>query len=172
MKHLFSTLVFAALFCLPSSHARAAQQGAPAGVFYFGSQEEVGVIQDVRGTDYKLGHKYTLHFFLAGLYLSDDGYVLQKKGDFNSYSPLSEARIKDLQLAGALPSPLPKYSIPFFQYVIGYSLWIVIAFVAAAPSLQRLMRRMMGKRFCPSCRLELTPHEAETGVCGACSRHL
>lgn len=172
MKHLFSALVFAALFCLPSVHAQAGQNSLALGTLLFGSKDEVDTIREIEGTDYKLCHKYTLHFFMAGIYLSDGGYVLQKKGEFNSYYPLSEERIKELQREGALPSPLPKYSIPLIQYAFGYSLWIITAFVVAGPTLRHVMRRMMGKRFCPSCKLELTPHEAVTKTCGVCNTPL
>ncbi len=172
MKHLFSTLVFVALFCLASAHVEAAQHRLAFVPVYFGSREEIAKIQDIEGTSYKLSNKYTLHFFIAGIYLSDDGYVLQDKNAFNTYYPLSEEEIKKLQGTGKLPTPLPSYSISIWAYLIGYSLWIIIAFAVGWPSLRHLTRMLMGKRFCPSCKLELTPYESQAGICGVCNARL
>lgn len=171
MKHFFSLLVFAVLLCLPS-YVHAGQAKLAFGKVWFGAKEEIDKIQDIKGTEYQLGHKYTLYFFIAGVYLSDDGYVLQPKNAYGTYYPDSEEDIKIFQRAGLLPSPLPKYSIPIWQYLFGYSLWIILAFAIGVPLLRPLMRRMMGKSFCPSCKLELTPYEAEKRVCGACNTHL
>ena len=169
MKHFFSILVFVVLLSLPS-HVHAGQANLAFGKLLFGDKEEIDKIQDIKGTDYQLGHKYTLHFFLAGVYLSDDGYVLQPKNAHDTYYPNSEQEIKELQKAGLLPSPLPKYSIPIWQYLFGYSLWIVLAFVIGGPFVWPRIQKLRGKRFCPSCKLELNP--TETKVCGACNAPL
>lgn len=172
MKRFLLTLVFVLLFCLQSAHVQAAQNKSILGTYLFGRREEIGEIQGLAGTDYKLGHKYTLYFFIAGIYLSDDGYVLQDKGAFKTYHPLSEKEIKELQASGTLPSPMPGYSISIWSYLFGYSLWIVLAFSIAAPSLRRLALRLIGIRFCPSCKLELTPHESKARICGVCNAPL
>jgi hypothetical protein len=109
----------------------------------FGADEKIGKIQEIPGTDYNLCHKYTLHFFLAGIYLSDDGYVLQKKTDSRAYHPLTAQEIKELQQTGELPSPLPAYSISTIEYLFGYSLWIVLVFVVGVPMLRSSFRRLM-----------------------------
>jgi hypothetical protein len=172
MNHFLSILFIASLSCVPSDHPQAGQQKLAFGVLHFGAKEVVNKIQDLEGTSYKLSHKHTLYFFLAGVYLSDDGYVLQDKTAFNTYYPLSEEKIKELQRDGLLPSPMPAYSISIWEYLIGYSLWLIIAGVVAAPFVNHLLRRLMGKRFCPSCKSEMTPHEAETNICAACSAPL
>jgi hypothetical protein len=170
MKHLFSILLLTILPCLPLTHPQPGQKESA--LVAFGAKEEIDAIQNIEGTDYKLSHKYTLYFFIAGVWVSDDGYVLQKKDAFNTYYPLSADEVKNFQAQGKLPSPLPKYSIPLLQYLFGYSLWIIVAFVAGGPFLRHLSRRLMGRRFCPSCKLELTPYEAEMKVCGICHTHL
>ncbi len=167
MKLLFLVLLFAViLYCPSPNHVETGKREL--GVVFFGREEVIDKIQDLEGSDYKLSHKYTLYFFIAGVYLSDDGYVLQKKAAFNAYFPLSGEEIKRLQDEGNLPSPLPKYSIPIWRYLFGYSLWIIVGAVVGAPFLRHLMRKLMGKKFCPTCKLELTPHEAETKICGVC----
>ena len=170
MRRLLSISVFIVLFGLQSSQLQ--RQRANFAGFMFGAKEEVDKIQDIEGTNYKLSHKYTLYFFIAGVYLSDDGYILQDKTAFDTYYPHSDEAIRDFQTKGLLPSSLPKYSIPLIEYLFGYSLWIVIALSAAWPSLKHLLRRLTGKRFCPHCKLEMTPYESETKICGACGKHL
>ena len=175
MKHpssIFpSILVLGVLLCLPVS-VHAGQRQFAFGKVWFGAKEEIEKIQDIKGTEYQLSHKYTLYFFFAGVYLSDDGYVLQPKSSYGSYYPNSEESIKEFQRAGLLPSPLPQYSIPIWQYLFGYSLWIVVAFVGCGPLLKHLIRRLSGKQFCHSCKLELTPREIEMRVCGCCNARL
>ena len=171
MKHFSSILVLGVLLCLPVSVHAGPRQFA-FGKVWFGAKEEIDKIQDIKGTEFQLSHKYTLYFFFAGVYLSDDGYVLQPKNSYSSYYPNSEESIKEFQRAGVLPSPLPPYSIPIWQYLFGYSLWIVVAFVAGGPMVKPLIQRLRGKRFCHSCKLELTPREVEMGVCGCCNAKL
>src|SRR5215208_713315 len=166
MTHYPPTLLFAILLCLSSNYVRAGQP-APGFAAVFGKAEKIEKIQDLEGTDYQLSHKYTLHFFLAGIFVSDDGYVLQKKMATTAYYPLSEQKIRELQQNGMLPSPLPKYSIPVWAYLVGYSLWIILAFAIAIPVLQPKVRRLMGKRYCPSCGLQLNRRELEAKKCGA-----
>jgi hypothetical protein len=104
--------------------------------------------------------------------VSDDGYVLQKKTDYGAYYPLSEQRIIEMQQGGLLPSPLPKYSIPILAYIFGYSLWIILAFVVGVPASKPLVRKLSGRKYCPSCGLQLNQRELEARKCGACSAAL
>lgn len=107
---------------------------ARAGRLMFGSDEKLHVLGEpftVPGQgSFRLGHKVTLHFFLAGLYLSDDGYVLLPGGTTDKYLSLSDELRRELQGDGLLPDPLPPYQISWFDYLFGYSLWIVLAVVA------------------------------------------
>ena len=108
----------------------------------FGSDENIHAIQDIEGTNYRLCHKTTLHFFGAGIYMTDDGYVLQERGMYDRYIPLEESDIHEMQNEGLLPNPLPQYSIPIQEYVFGYSLWIVIAFSLAWPGMGSVIRHL------------------------------
>lgn len=99
-----------------------------------GKQETIKKIQDVsikgsKGEDLYLAYKTSSLFLFFGVYFKDDGYVLGIKKGFGSYYPLDEDQIRTFQEQGHLPKPLPEYSIPFFDYAIGYSLWVVLPFV-------------------------------------------
>lgn len=96
----------------------------------FGKSERIVDISDVdikgpNGEELYLAYKTTKVFFIMGVYMSNDGYVLGIKKSFNSYYPLSEAKIKELQKSGALPAVLPSYKIPFSEWLWGFSLWIL-----------------------------------------------
>ncbi len=69
---------------------------------------------------------------MAPYNITDDGYVLGVKGSASSYYKLDDAQIKSLQARGLLPSPLPPYELSEIDYLFGYMLWIVLAFVAVA----------------------------------------
>jgi hypothetical protein len=102
------------------------------GKMMFGNDETLTCIQhvDVRGPQGEalcLAYKTTKLFFVAGIYLRDDGYVLRLETDTTKYFPLTQERIDELQQAALLPRPLPAYSIPWFEYAFGYSLWLVVA---------------------------------------------
>ncbi len=106
-----------------------------------GKQESIKKIQDVtikgsKGEDLYLAYKTSAQFVFLGLYFKDDGYVLGVKKKFGAYYPLSEKQITSFQEQGLLPKPLPTYDIPFFDYVMGYSLWIVLAFIIITQTLK------------------------------------
>jgi len=88
-----------------------------------------------------LASKVSLHFVGAGVYLSDEGYVLKVSGKEEFYS-LTPANLKDLQSAQLIPDPLPPYHIAWYQYVIGYSLWIIIGIVVLISLLQRFFGKL------------------------------
>jgi hypothetical protein len=133
----------------------------------FGTSEKIDEIQDLRGTDYKLCHKYTFHLFIAGIYLTDDGYVLQKKGDSFHYVPLDKKKTEELQQAGALPNPLPNYSIPLSAYVVGYSLWLIMLVVIGG-SLFWSRYSWASSLYCKNCKTEITWSDRERGECQVC----
>jgi hypothetical protein len=163
------------LSCVPAGEAQAMK---------FGRSETLYPLQDVEGSRYVLCHKVSTQWFIAGIYVTDDGYVLKDALNFmptERYIPLDPEKIEDLQREGVLPSPLPKYSIPFWDYFFGYSLWGLLALMVGLPLLSRLWRRSetseesppAGKKLrCSACNVEPSPRETESGVCDLCGRPL
>jgi hypothetical protein len=76
----------------------------------------------------------------APIYLTNDGYVLKVVKE-NSFYPLTAEKITALQKEGDLPTPLPPYTIPTGDYVMGYILWVVAAVVVAFALLKRWLAR-------------------------------
>ncbi|HEX2256009.1 MAG TPA: hypothetical protein VHG92_04765 [Afifellaceae bacterium] len=120
---IFAALVGAFLMLAPAA-ARAD--------LMFGTQEDIHFIQDVEvtgpeGEELFLGFKTTTQFFLAGLYVQDDGYVLGQRSDHNRYwdMPAGE-QLADFQARGLIPDPLPSYELGIFDYLFGYSMWIFV----------------------------------------------
>ena len=100
----------------------------------FGRQETLHCLQDVAikdtgGESLCLGYKTSGYFFFAGVYLTDDGYVLKDK-NANLYYPLTEADLKEYQAVSELPVQLPRYDIATADYLFGYSLWLLIGVFA------------------------------------------
>lgn len=101
----------------------------------FGKDETVHFLEDVKvkgpaGEALFLGYKTTSQFFLAGIYIEDDGYVLGIRSDHSKYFALPAGdQLKGFQSRGLLPDPLPPYTLGFFDYLFGYSLWLVLAFL-------------------------------------------
>src|SRR5262245_18040718 len=101
----------------------------------FGKDETIHFLQDVKLTGPNqealyLGYMTAIQFFLAGLYVWDEGYVLGVKGDSKKFFHMPTGdELKGFQQRGLLPDPLPPYSLSFFDYLFGYSLWIVVAVV-------------------------------------------
>ena len=97
-----------------------------------GTSETVHHLQDVpltgpKGEKLFLGYKTSTTFFIAGVWMSVDGYVLGVQGDSKHYFSLPEsAALERYQKAGALPNPLPKYEPSILDYAFGYSLWLII----------------------------------------------
>jgi hypothetical protein len=107
------------------------------GKMLFGKDETVTCIQKVpvtgsHGEALCLAHKTTKYFFVAGVYVRDDGYVLGVEADPTTYYPLGPERTAELQESGMLPRPLPPYSVSWFDYAFGYSLWIILAGLVVA----------------------------------------
>jgi hypothetical protein len=97
----------------------------------FGKSEDITCIVDVgvklpnEGRDLCLAYKTTTTWVGAGVWVSDDGYVLRLKNDTTMYYPLPEGA-REGHLAG-MPHPLPKYSLSFGDWAWGTSLWWCIA---------------------------------------------
>ena len=113
-------------------------------IFKFGKGEKLTCLTDVsvKGPEDEtlcLAHKTSTYWAVAGVYVRDEGHVLQVRGrDF--YYPLpDEPQLSELQAAGALPRPLTPYSIPLVDYLFGYSLWIVILTLALYHGVKALL---------------------------------
>lgn len=101
--------------------------------YMYGKDETVTCLVDVRvkgGKDEALclAYKTSSYSFFAPLYFRDDGYVLGVKEGLHTYYPVpSGAEVAALQASGDLPNPFPAYAIPLADYVLGSSLWIILA---------------------------------------------
>lgn len=100
------------------------------GALRFGKQETLTCIVDVEargsgGEPACLAFKTTTYWAGGGVYMTDDGYVLEPHGFSNSYYPLPQRDAIEGHIEG-LPHPLPPYSVPFMEYFGGYSLWWAI----------------------------------------------
>ena len=87
-----------------------------------------------------LASRISLHFVGAGVYVTNNGYVLKIDGS-KSYYPLTAKNLDELQQSGVVSSPLPPIHVSWWQYVFGYSLWIVIGGLVLAA----VMKRLLGK---------------------------
>lgn len=104
--------------------------------YRFGEDDNIHRIQDVKlkGKDDEelfLGYMTKTYNFLGGIYVEDAGYVLGVKGQDKRYyrMPTGDELVK-FQEAGTLPDPLPPYRLGFFDYLLGYSLWLMLLVVA------------------------------------------
>ncbi|MBU0499033.1 MAG: hypothetical protein KJ675_14765 [Gammaproteobacteria bacterium] len=127
MKKLLSafTLMLATLLAYSTP---AYAKGIP---LYFGEQEEIHKIADVNlkggeGEDLFIGYRTRGLYLLAGIYVTDEGYVLGVTADGNKYYPLpTRDELKAFQESGLLPEKLPEYSLSPLDYIFGYSLWLI-----------------------------------------------
>jgi len=138
MRRVLLLLAAIAIFLVPRA-ADAAWQ--------FGAQEDIHCLQDVTLKGAKdealcLGYMMKTQYFLAGMYVVDEGYVLGVKGETGRYYHMPTGEdLARFQRGGFLPDPLPPYKIGFWDYVVGYSLWWALAIVAAIYGWQAIRKR-------------------------------
>lgn len=99
--------------------------------YMFGKEETIHRLQDVDVTSQDneplfLGYKTTTTFFLAGVSITDDGYVFGLRSDSTKYIETTPEEIAKFQASGLLPDPLPPYKLGILDYIIGYSLWTIV----------------------------------------------
>jgi hypothetical protein len=99
----------------------------------FGSRETLHVIAKTnifnRGEPLSLCYKSYTYYLIAGLYTTDELVLCDVSKDH--YLPMPpHDEIEQLQKAKLLPNPLPAYKRPLVDYLIGYSLWICLPFIA------------------------------------------
>ena len=76
-----------------------------------------------------LGYMTKTQNFVAGIYIVDAGYALGVRGDREHFFRMPEAdEVARYQRGGLLPNPLPPYKLNPFDYLFGYSLWLIVAF--------------------------------------------
>jgi hypothetical protein len=115
--------------CIPAAVAERASAGRQYDVWHRGGS--------ARAARYKTTTKY----FIGGLYVRDDGYVLSPASDTTRYYPLPTAdRLSSFQQQGLLPDPLPPYELGAFAYANGYSLWFVVAITLLLIALPAIVR--------------------------------
>jgi hypothetical protein len=127
MRRIWIRVVVMALLLMPFAQAEA-------GSIRFGKDEQIRFVQDVtlkstKGEVLYLGRMIRTQNFIAGYSLEDAGFVLGVKGASSKYysMPMGD-ELARFQRGGFLPNPLPAYKPGFLDYVIGYSLWWVLAF--------------------------------------------
>lgn len=164
---------------------------------FFGTQERIKCIQPIKIkeetptnqiftridinnpglTSYNLCYKISIHFFILGVTLHDDGYVIAEGDNAFRYIPLNDAQITEYQEKGILPKPLPEYSIPLEQYLVGYSLWLVLAGLIVSFIIWLVILSLWNRfkawkyrgKYCLNCNLLLSIKDFTDGKCSACS---
>lgn len=113
----------------------------------FGTEDDLNCIVDIplKGASNEalcLGFRVSLHFVGAGIYTSDEGYILRPKNDSKSYYPMPTGdELADYQAHGMIPSPLPSYSVPVWDYLFGFSLWIIIGIMGAFAGIKYALKK-------------------------------
>ncbi len=98
----------------------------------FGTVERVALIEDVTlttpdGDALYLGYKTSTVYFILGVRVSDDGYVLGLKSKPRHYVDMPPPdKLAEFQKKGLLPDPLPPYRLGIGTYLAGFSLWLVV----------------------------------------------
>jgi len=126
--HLIMIRFFALLASLLAFVAAPASAEA---AYMFGKEETIHRLQDVDVTSQDneplfLGYKTTTTYFIAGVSITDDGYVFGLRSDSTKYIETTPEEIAKFQASGLLPDPLPPYKLGILDYVIGYSLWTIV----------------------------------------------
>ncbi len=103
----------------------------------FGTAEDIHPIENVTltgpdGEALFLGYKTSTVYFLGGVWLSDDGYVLGLQADSARFLDMPPPEtLAQFQAQGLVPNPLPPYSLGILDYLNGFSLWIVLVVLVA-----------------------------------------
>ncbi len=98
----------------------------------FGTVEHISRLEDVAlrtpaGDALYIGHKTSTAYFLLGVFVNDDGYVLGLRSEPKHYVDMPPpAMLAEFQKEGTLPDPLPPYHLGLSDYLWGYSLWLVV----------------------------------------------
>jgi hypothetical protein len=85
-------------------------------------------------------------FAVLGVAVSDHGYVFGMRSDPEHFYPTTQAELKSFQERGLLPNPLPAYSLSFVDYLLGYSLWILLVPMLGFAGWSNVKRRRAARR--------------------------
>lgn len=113
----------------------------------FGWDDSIDCITPVKlkgddGAALCLAHKTSKLFVGAGVWVRDDGYVLRREGDAHVFYPWPDAAtVKAWQSEQLLPDPLPSYSVSIADYLVGYSLWIILIAMLVVSQVKRVLTR-------------------------------
>lgn len=141
LKHnifIATFLFFATLFLSNQSHAAKLR---------FGPHEKIHHINDIAltgsdGEELYLGRLVYTYFVGAGAYMRDDGFVIGIKNKKDAFYPMPTGEeLSDLQAEGLLPSSLPDFEFTLVDYLLGYSLYILIIGLALFHGIKYLFQR-------------------------------
>ncbi|MCB1509838.1 MAG: hypothetical protein KDJ36_02955 [Hyphomicrobiaceae bacterium] len=107
--------------------------GASAG-YRFGTDETLHAYAKTGlksgNTALSLCYKVSTYNFIAPVYTSDEKVICDPAS--KKYWPMPTGnKLLQYQKVGLLPSPIPNYSRPWYDYVFGYLLWIILAGIGA-----------------------------------------
>ncbi len=133
----------------------------------FGNDESIHCLAEVPLKGAKdealcIAYKRSILFIVAGVRVKDEGYVLgildktsspSAKADpaaiagleVKTYYPLPPGDVPGYQQHGMLPTPLPRYELPIWDYVFGYSLWLLVGGLVIFYGVQSLVSRSRAK---------------------------
>lgn len=139
MKKIVLLSAFAALLGLSCN--------ANAGKLMFGQQDSIHFVANTTlpgpgGAHLFLGHLVTMHAFLLPYYVESKGLVLGVSGESKKYIPLPAGeQLAALKSTGFLPQALPTPELGIFDYIIGFSLELLLLFLVGYPLLKKLFTK-------------------------------
>ncbi len=116
---------------------------AHASKFMFGEQDSIRMVAPTTlsgpgNTRLFLAHRVTMKAFLLPYTITDNGYVFGISGESKQYINLpTGAELRAIQAGGYLPKPLPPTELSWFDYLMGYSLWIALFAIFVLPWLKK-----------------------------------
>jgi hypothetical protein len=115
--------------------------------FRTGTQESITFVTDLKlppqnGKTLFLGRKKTMKWLGLPYYVKSDGLVFGVQGDSKAYIELPDAKQMELfQQAGLLPNPLPSVGLSLSDYLLGYSLWLLLLVLALYYGIRAFFKR-------------------------------
>jgi hypothetical protein len=99
-------------------------------------------LQSPNGEQLYIGRLTTMKSFVLPYSIEDKGYVLGVVGDYKRYYNIPNGEfLEQAQKEGLLPSPLPTYEVDSIYWMIGHSLWILIAGLLVYTGFKKLFQK-------------------------------